>query len=401
MNREQLLYVLPYILSLMLSGGIFIYAWRHRRERGATAFTWYVGGQTLYILGFILEMISPDMGTKILWDAFQWLTEAMIVIISFMVFAVVFTESKFRQPRLAWGTILFFPAVFLAFLVTDPIHHLIYANPRLLSPDPFYALIYDYTFVVYVYVLYGYVATFYGTALLIRRASSSHDLYRSQIMGVALGFLSPAISSVLTVHNIQIGGQRDIGPITFGIGNLVVAYSLFRYRMFDVVPIARDSVIENLADPVIVVDTQNRVVDLNPAAVARIGILAADAVGQPIEIVFAAWPHLLARFRDIEQARTEITLVSNSTGYYLEIRISSLYDRRRRNVGRVLMLHDITEHRRLEQNLAQLNGELEQRVRERTADLAEAYDKTLQGWAKALELRDKETEGHSRLLVRV
>jgi len=30
------------------------------------------------------------------------------------------------------------------------------------------------------------------------------------------------------------------------------------------------------------------------------------------------------------------------------------------------------------------------------ADLAQAYDTTLEGWAKALELRDKETEGHSR-----
>jgi putative nucleotidyltransferase with HDIG domain len=29
-------------------------------------------------------------------------------------------------------------------------------------------------------------------------------------------------------------------------------------------------------------------------------------------------------------------------------------------------------------------------------NLAEAYDTTLEGWAKALELRDKETEGHSR-----
>jgi len=31
--------------------------------------------------------------------------------------------------------------------------------------------------------------------------------------------------------------------------------------------------------------------------------------------------------------------------------------------------------------------------------LAEAYDTTLEGWAKALELRDKETEGHSRRVM--
>jgi putative nucleotidyltransferase with HDIG domain len=40
--------------------------------------------------------------------------------------------------------------------------------------------------------------------------------------------------------------------------------------------------------------------------------------------------------------------------------------------------------------------ELEQRIQERTQDLADAYDTTLEVWAHALELRDKETEGHSR-----
>ena len=44
----------------------------------------------------------------------------------------------------------------------------------------------------------------------------------------------------------------------------------------------------------------------------------------------------------------------------------------------------------------ELNSELEARVTERTAELAEAYDTTLEGWAKTLEVRDRETEGHSR-----
>ncbi len=35
------------------------------------------------------------------------------------------------------------------------------------------------------------------------------------------------------------------------------------------------------------------------------------------------------------------------------------------------------------------------------ADLAQAYDATLQGWAHALELRDQETEGHSRRVVQL
>lgn len=36
-----------------------------------------------------------------------------------------------------------------------------------------------------------------------------------------------------------------------------------------------------------------------------------------------------------------------------------------------------------------------------SADLAEAYDQTLNGWARALELRDKETEGHSQRVIKM
>ena len=39
---------------------------------------------------------------------------------------------------------------------------------------------------------------------------------------------------------------------------------------------------------------------------------------------------------------------------------------------------------------------LRERERQAALDLAEAYDATLEGWARALELRDRETEGHSR-----
>ena len=42
----------------------------------------------------------------------------------------------------------------------------------------------------------------------------------------------------------------------------------------------------------------------------------------------------------------------------------------------------------------------EQTVNQAT-EIAEAYDLTLQGWAKALELRDKETEGHSRRVMQL
>ena len=40
-------------------------------------------------------------------------------------------------------------------------------------------------------------------------------------------------------------------------------------------------------------------------------------------------------------------------------------------------------------------AELIEQLRTQTAELAEAYDGTIEGWARAMELRDKETQGHS------
>ena len=307
MNRQELLYSIPYVLSLFLTSGIFLYAWRHRRIRAGAAFAWYVGGQALYIAGFILEMISPDLQAKIFWDKFQWLAETIIIIVAFMSFAVDFTEHKFKRPRLAWVVILVFPAVFLLLLASDPLHHLIYINPRLDPPRPFTELTYDFGFVVYAYSIYIYLVTLYGLGLLLRRILKSHALYRGQLIGIGLGFLIPVVASLLTLSNVELWGQRDIGPITFGIGNLIVAFSLYRFRIFEVVPIARDVVVENLSDPVIVLDNGNRVVDLNPAALAGLGVTGAQAIGESAQVVFAAWPDLVARFRDVRQLTTRFT----------------------------------------------------------------------------------------------
>ena len=72
--------------------------------------------------------------------------------------------------------------------------------------------------------------------------------------------------------------------------------------------------------------------------------------------------------------------------------ISPLTDNKKRLLGHIIVVHDIIRHKNLEEGYRQLSEELEERVRERTEELAEAYDTTL-------ELRDKETEGHSRRVM--
>ena len=376
MNRQELLYLLPYLLSLALSLGIFTYTWQHRSVRGARLYSWFVAGQTLTILGFILELISPDLEIKLLWDKFQWLTDTFLVILPFLIFSVQFSEYKLRHPRLTWGYWLGVPVLFTLVLLTDNLHHLLYPNPHLSAGYPFPELQYNFTFVVYSYaLLYVYAANFYGIRLLIRRALQPHNPHRLQYWTIAIGFLIPITLSILSLFNLYVAPERDISPFSLAIGNLVVAWGLFRYGLFDLVPIARERVLENMSDAIIVVDALNRVADVNQVALVHARRESANVIGHPIQEAFAEWPHLVEQVLNADEGTSEVSAKGNDEALIYELSISPIYDQRKSLIGRIFVAHDITRRKKLEDRYRQLSEELEQRVRERTEDLRESRER--------------------------
>ena len=395
MTRAEVFYLLPYFASLALSLGILYYTWERRAAKGVTAFTWYTAGQTLWIFGFILELLTSDLFGKIFWDGFQWLA-GLIIVIAFPIFTVQYTEYKFKKPQRMFILALVIPVIFTAILMTDGIHHLIYPNPHLTVDTPFPELLYDFTWVVYGYALYSYGTAIWATGLLVQRLFRPHGLYRTQLAIITIGFIIPILGTILTLLDVHIAPQRDIAPFTNAIANLIIAWGLFRYKLFEVFPIGRDRLFEAMVDPVVILDNQHMVVDINSAMLALLDQKAADVIGQPAKQVFADFPIPIKRFTHVSYARDETTFEVGGKNVYYEMTVWPLYDSNKKMTGRIYISHDITALKELERELRELNLDLEKRVRERTHQLAEAYDTTLEGWARALELRDKETEGHSR-----
>ena len=395
MSRAEILYLLPYLGSLALSLGVAAYAWHRRNVKGAMAYFWYATGQTLWIFGFIIELLVTDITGKIFWDGFQWLA-GHLVVIAFPVFAVQYTERKLKHPQRLFLLSLVVPILFTFLLTTDSLHHWIYRNPVQLSSAPFSELSYDFTWIVYGYAIYSYITLFWGVGLLIRRIIRVSSLYRTQLAIIIFGFLVPILTTILTLLGIQIAPQRDATPFTFAIANLVIAWGLFQFRLFEVVPVGRDRLFEAMVDPVVILDNENLVIDINSAMLVLLDKTPFDVIGHPAKEVFENSPIPIKLYTHVSYARAETTFELGGRDVYYEMTVWPLYDPNKQMTGRIYISHDITALKELESELRELNLDLELRVRLRTQELAEAYDTTLEGWAKALELRDKETEGHSR-----
>ncbi|HMU93296.1 MAG TPA: histidine kinase N-terminal 7TM domain-containing protein [Anaerolineales bacterium] len=395
MTRSEIPHLIPYLVSLAVSIAVFVYTWSRRKARGAFAFSFYGLGQSLWLTGFICELTSSDISTKIFWDSFQWFA-GFFILISLPIFLVQYTEYKLNYPRLLFGLSFIVPILFSSVLFLDQNLHWVYRNPHLSTQGFFTELLYDFTPLVYGYAFYALLILAWGLRILFQRITHSHSLYQTQMIMISLGLLIPILGMALTLFDIRITPQRDMAPFTFVIGNLFVVWGLFQFRMFNVTPIARDTVFEAMVEPVVILNNQNDIVDINLSMLALLGKTADDVIGEPAKKIFADFPIPIKQYMQTSYARAEATFDLGGVHVYYELTVWPLYNSNKEMTGRIYISHDITAQKELERELRKLNAELEDRVRARTWELADAYDTTLEGWARALELRDKETEGHSR-----
>ena len=365
-NKTTLL--ISYLLALGITTSVLVYSWRHRHIQGGTAYTWFVGGQVLWSLGYIFELLTPGLKEKIFWDSVQWFA-GFFMLIMFPVFAVRYTGHDLKKPGLVWGLASIVPVLMTVVVLTDSQHHLIYSNPRLQYNSIYPELNYDFTWVVYGYAIYSYLVTFAGLGLLVRRMLHPHRLYARQIMTVALGFFTPIFFTILTTAGVEFMPFRDVSILSFALGNLIIAVGLFRYKLFEVVPIARELVVESMDDMLVVLDMQDRVVDINPIALDALGMKSSQIIGQPAEIIFYSWPELSKNFAKPENIKTEIILSESQNFNHYEIKSTLLHDKNNRYIGRVFVARDVTERVELQKGLEKLNQELEKRVEKRTEEL--------------------------------
>jgi diguanylate cyclase (GGDEF)-like protein/PAS domain S-box-containing protein len=145
---------------------------------------------------------------------------------------------------------------------------------------------------------------------------------------------------------------------------LIIALSIFRFQLFDLVPVARDTLVEKMLDGILVLDEQSRVVDINPAARRLIGEASDRALGQNIETVLSAWPVYLDQFRNVMDAHVELAIDEESERSYIEVVISPLHNRQGKVTGRLVMLRNITARRLAQDSLQQANEQLKAQLEE-------------------------------------
>ncbi len=348
-------YVFPVMASAVVSAALASYAWHRRPALGATSFSLLMLAVAGWSLAYALELVSSDLPAALFWDNIGWLGAACAPTL-WLAFVLQYTGRARWLTRRNMAILLVEPLVTLLLVWTNQFHGLIEDNIRLDTSGSFSALILTYGIWYWINIAYSYLLLFVGAILicmLIQTLMRPAHLYFGQAGALLIAVLAPWVGNALTIFGLNPFPKLDLTPFAFTVTGIAMASSLFRFRLLDIIPVAREAVFESMRDAVIVVDEQNRIVDLNIAAHHLAHCPASRAVGQPFTHVFAAWPELVEHSRDVTNTYTEIVLGEGGVLRYFDLRISSLYRRNghRAVAGRLIVLNDITEHMEAERAL--------------------------------------------------
>jgi PAS domain S-box-containing protein len=392
MNERAVINLIPYIVSFLISTGLGLYAWQRRRVSGALPFALLAWTEAFWTFGYMGELLGSRVETKVFWDNVQWIP-TFVGPLALLAFALDYTGQRMAHSRLVWRALFVLAGVWVFILFAYPQHELVRPEVRLVTGTPFSILLYDFSPLVWAMSLYSYAIFALALMFLIGYLIQAQPIYRVQIGVILLGVCIPLAGTLLTLMDISVTANRDNSPFTFAVGNLIVAWGLFRHRLFDLVPVARNLVVDSISDMVVVLDSRRRVVDLNVAAQRVLQSESGTVIGLPARQVFGNWPELVARFEGVQPTHVEIEAPMDGSNRHFDLRISALHDRTGSRTGTVIVIRDISERKRTEHELEQYREHLEELVEQRTADLLTARTALFQERQRlARELHDSVTQ---------
>ena len=332
-------YAIPEIISGIVSLWLAIITWRRRSAPGAIFFLVLLLAAAEYSLGYALELGSPDLPTVLFWNNVEWLGVVLLPL-AWLIFVLQYTGQTRWLTRRVVVLLAIVPLIPLLLTWTNNLHGLIYSNARLDRSVPFSALVTTYGIWFWIFVLYTYALLLLGAFLIgsfIRTLMRSTSLYHGQAIALLIAVIAPWIGNTLSLFGPPPFSLLDFTPIGFTITRLAMAWSLFRFRMLDLAPVARNVVVESMSDAVIVTDLHDRITDLNPAAERLIGRSLSQVIGQSSLQVASAWSEQIERFYHLTSAHEELVLTVDGTLHYFDLRISPLSDRHGTAAGRLVV----------------------------------------------------------------
>jgi len=343
MTYEVTIYSILCFVTFCLAGIVALATWKYRRVVGGLPLALLMTAVAEWSLGATLEYAAVEIDHKIFWSVIEYIG-ALSSPVFLLLFAIEYNGLEHWLKKQSVIPLFIIPVITWGLAITNGWHHLIWTS---FTPDPSgnNLIIYEHGVGFWIGVVgYSYLMLIAGITLLFVAHFRLPPRYRRQTRLALIGSAGPVVGNIVYITGISPLPGLDLTPLMLVFSGVFLALGIFREGLLDLIPLARNALIETMNEGMVVLDRQDRVVDINPAARKMLLLPDKDLIGREMSSLMPEWP---AAQPDLvtDKQLPGITFPSGIVKGNLELSISPLRNQKNTPSGLLVLIHNI-EHRK-------------------------------------------------------
>jgi len=320
------------------------------------ALTLFSGAIWTFFYG--LELASTDFPTIYYWIKFEYIGIVLLPI-TWLLFCFKYTgrEDWLKNSPVFW-LLLLIPAAAYVIVITNDWHHLYYKSLGLHLDGSFPLIAIQKGPVHYLFTFYFYSIILWGNYLLLSNIRLADPLFKSQTFLLVICTAVPFLFHIANLIGWKALGHINVTPFAFTISFFATGLGLIKFHLFDIVPIAKEQLIAAMTDGLIVIDTKDKIIEINPAMKKVVGSEGQSYIGTRIFEIFGHQENILRYIKERTHKKIEISEGFGQQERIFLVEIIPLKGSKGWIKGVLLLFKDITEEknskRLLETQAAQL-----------------------------------------------
>ncbi len=344
MTFQAYLYVLAVVMSAFASLIAAVIVWR-RAAAGSLMLAGVLLSAFVWSGACVMSLAAMGLTEKIIWLKIMYFGVGAAPTL-FLIFALKITHHENWLTARDLLLLCVEPLVLIVLVWFDT--GLVFDSVQLAQAGGLTVLQVGRGGVLWVHILYSYAIVLFALVVLGMSSMRANPFFKRQYLIILLGSVIPLTAELFKASYRGIAGL-DLLPVTFGLSGILYSYAVFRHQFMDLLPVARGRLIESMSDGVLVLDDQNRIVDINPFMKNFLDEEPTTLIGRNISEVLNLWSHNPDQFLNGE-TRTEVKL-PRKPSCYLDLRVTPLYDSSQKLSGRLIVIRDVTDRKEVEKDL--------------------------------------------------
>lgn len=326
-----------------------------RSGEAVRQFSFITFGISIWCIAYALELSSRDYFSMIFWLRLEYIGVAFLPAM-WLQFIIKFIGKNHWLSIKREVLIYTIPTITFIAVWTNDYHHLYYKSISIDNTGPFPLLSLDIGPWYIVHTIFFYTLLLSGLYLLINKFIKADKVYRKQNYVIVFAALIPWIVNISYLFDYRPLGYIDLTPYAFSITCILTSFGLVQLKLFDIIPVARDKVIEELNDGILVLDNQDRIIDMNTKLKSIISVLYHKTikVGDKYDQYIKVDADLASKISNRVQGTAELTIGDSC----YEISINPLFEKNTIYSGVILFFRDITERKKSDLTLKHQSEEL-------------------------------------------